>query len=99
MMIIGFAGRGTEDVFNGINSSAARRTCPRSLLNLAARKLDLLDASVALNDLSIPPGNRLEVLRGDREGQYSIRINERYRICFGWSDPGASDVEITDYHT
>jgi proteic killer suppression protein len=98
-VIISFAGQGTEDVFNGENSTAARRSCPRSLLSVASRKLDLLDSVVALNDLSVPPGNRLEPLRGDREGQYSIRINDQYRVCFDWSDAGASDVEIIDYHT
>ena len=97
-MIINFADQGTEDVFNGNNSAAARRTCPRSLLSVASRKLDLLDSAAVLNDLSVPPGNRLEALRGDRDGQHSIRVNEQYRICFSWSDSGASDVEITDYH-
>jgi|TARA_B110000196_G_C20902625_1_gene546631 proteic killer suppression protein len=98
-VIIGFADNGTEDVFNGVSSAASRRTCPWSLLSMASRKLDLLDSAVALNDLMVPPGNRLEALRGDLEGQYSIRINERYRICFAWSDSGAGTVEIVDYHT
>ena len=98
-MIISFVDRGTEDVFNGENSSAARRSCPRSLFNVASRKLDLLDSAATLIDLSVPPGNRLEILKGDRAGQYSIRINERYRVCFTWSDSGPGDVEITDYHT
>jgi len=97
-MITGFADQGTEDVFNGVNSSAARRSCPWALVRVASRKLDLLDSAVALNDLSVPPGNRLEALRGDREGQHSIRINERYRICFGWSETEANHVEIVDYH-
>ena len=83
-------------MFNGIDSSAARRSCRRSLFSVALRKLDLLDSAVALNDLSVPPGNRLETLRGGREGQYSIRINDRYRVCSGWSDAGASNVEIVD---
>ena len=98
-MILSFADQGTEDVFNGINSSAARRTCPRPLLSVASRKLDLLDSAIALNDLFVPPGNRLEALRGSREGQRSIRINEQYRVCFGWSESGAIEVGITDYHT
>ena len=98
IVITGFADKGTEDVFNGDNSSAARRSCPRVLLNVASRKLDLLDSAVALSDLSVPPGNRLEALRGDREGQHSIRINERYRICFAWLETGANEVEIVDYH-
>lgn len=97
-MLMGFAGQGTEDVFNRVNSSAARRSCPRALLGVASRKLDLLDSAVALSDLSVPPGNRLEVLKGDREGQHSIRINWQYRICFAWSETGANEVEIADYH-
>ncbi|MBT97378.1 MAG: plasmid maintenance system killer protein [Dehalococcoidia bacterium] len=97
-MIVSFADKGTEDVFNGTTSSAARCTCPRSLLSTASRKLDLLDSAALLNDLLVPPRNRLESLRGDREGQHSIRINDQYRICFSWSDSGASNVEIADYH-
>jgi proteic killer suppression protein len=93
-----FADPGTEDVFDGQNSAAARRTCPRSLWNVAYRKLDQLDSATEILDLRIPPGNRLEALRGDRKGQYSIRINEQYRICFKWTDAGPEDVEIVDYH-
>ena len=58
----------------------------------------MLDAAVKLNDLRVPPGNRLEKLSGGRSGQHSIRINQQYRICFVWTDEGAIDVEITDYH-
>jgi len=58
----------------------------------------MLDAAEILADLRVPPGNRLEKLAGDREGQYSIRINQQWRICFGWTDAGPEDVEITDYH-
>jgi proteic killer suppression protein len=65
---------------------------------LALRKLRQLDAAVALDDLRIPPGNRLEKLRGDRAGQYSVRINDQWRICFRWAAPDAHDVEIVDYH-
>ena len=65
---------------------------------MAARKLDQLEAAEVLGDLRSPPGNKLEALRGDREGQHSIRINEQYRICFHWTDAGPSDVEIVDYH-
>ena len=71
---------------------------PRQLWNIAARKLDQMDAAAALDDLRVPPGNRLEALKADRAGQYSIRINEQYRICFEWSEAGAEEVEITDYH-
>ena len=97
-MIRTFADPGTEDVFDGKNSTAARRACPRSLWKVAYRKLDQLDSAIELVDLRIPPGNRLEILKGDRKGQHSIRINERYRICFKWTDAGPEDVEIVDYH-
>jgi len=66
--------------------------------NITKRKLAMLDGAVELSDLKYPPGNRLEKLRGDRQGQYSIRINEQYRICFLWRDHDAYNVEITDYH-
>ena len=64
----------------------------------AMRKLVILDAAETLDDLRVPPGNRLEKLRGDRAGQHSIRINRQWRICFRWTDAGPEDVEITDYH-
>jgi proteic killer suppression protein len=64
----------------------------------AIDKLTLLDAAVSLDQLKVPPGNRLEALRGDRSGQHSIRINDQFRICFLWTDAGAIDVEIVDYH-
>lgn len=97
-MIRSFADRGTEDLFNGENTSAARRACPRSLWKVAFRKLDQLDSATAIRDLRIPPGNRLEALKGDRKGQHSIRINERYRICFRWTEAGPEEVRIVDYH-
>jgi len=68
------------------------------LQRAAQKKLRLLNAATALQSLRVPPGNRLEKLMGDRAGQYSIRINDQYRICFVWADGGADDVEITDYH-
>ena len=71
---------------------------PASLTRLAARKLEYLNAAGAIEDLRLPPGNHLEPLRGDREGQYSIRINEKWRICFVWKDGDAHDVEVVDYH-
>ena len=97
-MIRSFARAGTEDIFNGINSPAARRTCPENLWKLAARKLDQLDSISTLQELRIPPGNRLGALGGDRKGQYSIRINDHYRICFLWTDQSPDQVEIVDYH-
>lgn len=89
---------GTEDIFNGENTRSARKTCPQTLFNVAFRKLDQIDSAVELNDLRVPPGNRLEALEGDRAGQHSIRINEQYRICFIWTKDGATEVEIVDYH-
>ena len=68
------------------------------LQKAALRKLLMLDAAENLNDLRVPPGNRLEALSGEREGQHSIRINEQWRICFVWTDAGPDDVEIVDYH-
>jgi proteic killer suppression protein len=93
-----FKDQGTEDVFNGANTKAARSTCPRQLWPIARRKLDQLDAAEALDDLRVPPGNRLESLSKDRKGQQSIRINDQYRICFQWQNEGPVEVEITDYH-
>jgi toxin HigB-1 len=97
-VIRSFADRGTEDVFNGVNSAEARRICPRSLWNVAVRKLDQVDSAESLDDLRIPPGNRLEALSGDRAGQFSVRINDQYRICFRWNDDHPDDVAIVDYH-
>jgi len=97
-MIVSFRDRATEDIFNGFNSKIARKSCPRTLWRVAARKLDQLDSVLLLEELKIPPGNRLENLSGDRKGECSIRINEQYRICFMWGETGPYDVEITDYH-
>ena len=88
----------TEDLFNGVNSKRARKACLRSLWVVASRKLDQLDSVLLLDELKVPPGNHLELLRGNRRGQYSIRINEQYRICFAWGETGPGDVEVTDYH-
>lgn len=74
------------------------RRLPASLRRVALRKLQMLNAAAVLNDLGVPPGNRLERLRGDREGQCSIRINDQYRVCFEWREGNAYNVEITDYH-
>jgi proteic killer suppression protein len=97
-MINSFKDKASADVFDGVDSKLARKACPPTLWRIAARKLDLLDSAVRLDDLKIPPGNRLEALGGDRKGQYSIRINEQYRICFRWTDAGVEEVEIADYH-
>ena len=97
-MIQSFKNAGTEDIFNGRDTKAARRTCPSSVWKVAARKLDQLDSVTSLDELRIPPGNRLESLTGDRAGQHSIRINDQYRICFVWTETGPEEVEIVDYH-
>ena len=97
-MIRSFANQGTEDIFNRVNSKAARRICPQSLWPAVRRKLDQLNAAVSLQSLDIPPGNRLESLKGKRRGQHSVRINDQYRACFVWETGGAENVEIVDYH-
>ena len=93
-MILSFADRETETVWRGIRS----RRFPPDLQDAALRKLRLLDAASRLDDLKVPPGNRLEALKGDRKGRHSIRINNQWRICFHWIEGGAEDVEIVDYH-
>ena len=89
-----FADKDTEAVWERRKS----RRIDASLQRIAWRKLAMLDAAEDLRDLRIPPGNRLEKLSGDRAGQYSIRINQQWRICFRWSDAGPDEVEIVDYH-
>lgn len=97
-MIGSFQNQATTDIFNGHSSKAAKKLCPTSLWKVARRKLDLLDAVIRLDDLRVPPGNQLEALQGDRQGQYSIRINGQYRTCFEWRDGQPWAVEIVDYH-
>ncbi len=79
------------------NTGKSRRI-PANIRITAWKKLAILNASLALNNLTVPPGNRLEALKGDRKGQHSIRINDQYRVCFVWRDNQAHDVEIVDYH-
>ena len=93
-MIRGFRDSETEKVFRGEHS----RKLPTNLQRAAQRKLAMLDAATSLQDLRVPPGNRLERLSGDRRGQHSIRINEQWRICFRWLRGDANEVEIVDYH-
>lgn len=93
-MIRSFRDRETKRFWDGY---AAKRP-PSDLRRIAQRKLELLEAAQRLDDLRAPPGNRLEALSGDRRGQHSIRINQQWRICFRWTDGGAEDVEICDYH-
>jgi toxin HigB-1 len=97
-MIHTFKDEGTEDIFNGLRTKASLNIYPESLWKIAYRKLDLLDSAETLKDLRIPPGNHLEKLSGDRQGQHSIRINDRYRICFIWTDNSPEEVTIVDYH-
>ncbi len=97
-MIQSFKSSGVEDVFDGKRTKNARQTCPQTLWRVARRKLDQLDSVDSLDELRIPPGNRLEALTGDRQGHYSIRINDQYRVCFTWTPEGPDEVEIVDYH-
>lgn len=97
-MINNFKDSATEDIFNGIASKAARKVFPKNLWRIAARKLDQIDSVSSMDELRVPPGNRLEALSGNRKGQFSIRINDQFRICFKWTETGPVDVEITDYH-
>ncbi len=92
-MIVSFADKDTERLAEG--KRVLRFT---SFERIALRKIRQLQIAASLNDLSIPPGNRLEALVGDRKGQHSIRINDRYRICFTWTAAGPEEVEIVDYH-
>jgi len=93
-MILSFRSRETERIWRGDGS----RRLPQDIQPIALRKLRMMNNAKALSDLAIPPNNRLEALRGDRAGQHSIRINDQWRICFRWTDGGALDVEIVDYH-
>jgi proteic killer suppression protein len=93
-MIRGFRDTETERLFRRERGSKLARPLQRAAL----RKLLLLDAAESLDDLRVPPGNRLEKLAGDRLGQYSIRVNDQYRVCFRWAGGEAHDVEVVDYH-
>ena len=93
-MIQGFAGKETEKIWQGVVS----RRLPINIQTVARRKLRMLNNARRLDDLRIPPANRLEALKGARRGQYSIRINSQWRICFQWNESDASNVEIVDYH-
>ena len=93
-MIVSFKCKETEKIFFGKFS----RKLPQNIQRLAARKLEQLNAATILETLRIPPGNKLEVLSFDRQGQHSIRINDQWRLCFTWDDGNAFNVEIVDYH-
>lgn len=94
-MIVSFASRDTEELFH----DRRPKRLPSDIMQTARRKLLILDAAASLDDLRVPPGNRLEALHGDRKGQHSIRINDRWRICFRFENGQAEDVEIVDYHS
>ena len=96
-VIKSFGNDTAQDIYNGDNTKEARKL-PRNLWSIAARKLDQLNAAFQLSDLRIPPGNRLEILRGDLAGYHSIRINDQYRILFKWNEDGPERVKIVDYH-
>lgn len=96
-MIQSFGSQLTEKLFNGIRDKEVSRF-PQDVLSSAKRKLDMIEYASILQDLAIPPGNRLEKLQGDLEGSYSIQINDQWRIVFKWHDDGAHDVRIMDYH-
>lgn len=93
-MIINFASIEAYKIWKGQRS----RKLPSDIQNIARRKLRMIHNAIDLNDLRIPPNNRLESLKGNRSGQYSIRINKQWRICFYWHDGNCSDVDIVDYH-
>ncbi len=94
VVLISFADKDTERVWRRERSKRLDLDTQRAAL----RKLLILDAADVLDDLRVPPGNRLEKLRGDLSGQYSVRVNQQWRICFRWTSAGPQDVEIVDYH-
>jgi proteic killer suppression protein len=93
-MIRGFADEEAEKIYRGQIS----RRLPANLQSVMHRKLVMLDAAARLDDLRVPPGNRLESLKGNRSGQHSIRVNQQWRVCFRWTETGPDCVEIVDYH-
>jgi proteic killer suppression protein len=92
-MIVSFKDEDTLELF-----TARKNRRWTNIAKVALRKLDQIEAAVSLNDLKVPPANHLELLKGDRKGQHSIRINDQFRVCFVWKEDGVHDVEITDYH-
>lgn len=93
-MIISFKDKTTQKIFQG----KRLKKIPEELQRRIERRLVQIDTAVVLEDLAVPPGNRLKALSGDRAGQHSIRVNDQWRICFVWDDEGVSDVELVDYH-
>jgi proteic killer suppression protein len=93
-----FRDAGTEDIYNGDDTKDARRTLPPPLHAAARRKMTVIRRASSVDQLRDPPSDRLEELSGDRLGEYSVRINRQYRICFTWNDDEAANLEISDYH-
>ena len=93
-MILSFADKQTERIWNGEIS----RRLPIEIQSIARRKLRMINNARRLDDIRVPPANRLEALKGDMRGQHSIRVNDQWRICFRWSNAGVTDVQIVDYH-
>ncbi len=96
-MIKEFGTKATEDIYNGITSKKAKEV-PNNIHKITCRQLDMINSAFVLEDLKIPPGNRLEKLKGDLKGKYSIRINDQFRIIFEFRDVNAYQVKIVDYH-
>ena len=97
-MIASFGDRATEDLYHGRKSKAARRL-PPDIVSVALRKLDMINAAQALQDLASPPGNHLEALRGNLRGYHSIRVNDQWRLVFRWAAGEAHGVRVADYHS
>lgn len=97
-VIASFADATTQDLFDGLNSKAARKI-PKPLWPVIARKLDMINTAHELKDLASPPGNRLEALKGERAGFHGIRVNDQYRIVFRWSAGSVYEVQVADYHS
>ncbi len=95
LVIKSFADAATREFWE---TGKSKKNPPAALRDVAKRKLQMVDAAAKLDDLKIPPGNRLHALSGDRKGQHAIRINDQYRVCFEWKEGNAYEVEITDYH-
>ena len=94
MTIRSFRDKRLQELFD----RKAPKGLPADLVSVVRRKLAMLDAAANLNDLRVPPAKRLEALKGDRDGQHSIRVTDQFRLCFRWTDDGPADVELTDYH-
>ncbi len=97
-MIASFGDQATEDLYHGLRTKRVRRV-PRDIWRVARRKLDIIEYAHVLQDLAVPPGNRLEALKGDLDGFHSIRINDQWRVVFRWHSGAAHDVAIVDYHS